>query len=92
MAQAPRICFDRVIPSNYHPAGAVAHAAALSNYTAAVRSKAVQKKLPKMSKTVPGQGTFNQNVASIGKLGTLSATDPVAVARMALIDLKKWDN
>jgi hypothetical protein len=92
MAQAPRICFDRVIPGSYHPAGAMAHAAALSNYTSAVRSKAVQKKLPKMSKTVPGKGSFNQNVASIGKLGTLSATDPVQIARMALIDLKKWDN
>ena len=33
-----------------------------------------------------------RTIAAIGALGNLSAADPVAVARMAVIDLKKWDN
>jgi hypothetical protein len=92
MTQSPHICFDRVVPNNYHPAGAVAHAAALSNYTLAVRKKVTQKKPTRISKTLPSNVSFNQHVAAIGNLATLNATDPVHVARMALINLKKWDN
>src|SRR2546425_6962262 len=87
MTQAPRICFDRPIPSNYQPARAMAQKAALSNYRFAVQGKAASK---------PGaarRANFARQVASLGKpLGTLSASDPVHIARMALINLKKWVN
>jgi len=36
---APRICFDRVIPSSFAPARAMAHAAALSDYRSAVQQR-----------------------------------------------------
>jgi len=87
MASAPRICFDRVIPSTYNPARAMAHAAALSTYRSAVQAKS-------LSVASAAQATnFSAQVAAIQQpLGTLSANDPVAVARMALINLKKWDN
>jgi hypothetical protein len=86
MAKGPRICFDRVVPADYHPAGAMAHSAALSNYMEAVRKRARLTK-----KTLTRDANLNTHVAAIGKLGTLSATDPVHVARTALINLKKWD-
>jgi hypothetical protein len=84
---APRICFDRVIPSSYQPAGATRHRIAISNYIAAVREKAVQ-----LEAVPPANATLFRHLNSIQKLGTLRASDPVAVARMAVIDLKKWDN
>jgi len=87
MAQDPRICFDRVIPAAYQPAGAVAHAAAVTNYTNALRRKARMA-----SRSLSPNASFSQHVAAVGNLGTLSANDPVHVARMALINLKKWDN
>lgn len=86
VAPAPRICFDRVIPNRYQPARDMAQKAALSTYVSAVQ---------KRSGTVRSVGTasFGAHVAAIQQpLGTLSANDPVAVARMALINLKKWDN
>ena len=84
---SPRICFDRVVPSNYQPAGATTHRIAISNYIAAVRQKTAR-----LGAAPPASATLFQHVNSIQKLGTLTASDPVAVARMAVIDLKKWDN
>jgi hypothetical protein len=76
-----------VIPHDYNPAHATAQAAALTNYTSAVRDKAIALK-----KTFRGSVPFSQQVAAIGRLSALKANDPVHVARMALINLKKWDN
>jgi serralysin len=84
---SPRICFDRVVPSNYQLAGATTHRIAISNYIAAVRQKTAR-----LAAAPPANATLFQHVNSIPKLGTLSVSDPVAVARMAVIDLKKWDN
>jgi hypothetical protein len=84
---SPRICFDRIVPSNYQPAGATAHRIAISNYLSAVRQKTAQ-----LGVAPSANATLFQHVSSIQKLGNLSASDPVVVARMAVIDLKKWDN
>lgn len=84
---ARRICFDRIVPSSYHPASATANRIAAANYVSAVRLK---------SSTLPGalppNATLFQHLHAIQKLGALSAADPVAVARMALMALKKWEN
>lgn len=85
MAKPQRICFDRVIPANYQPARAVAHDAAMSQYAAVVRSKAASA-----SKSLPKNATFAQHVQTLAKLGNLSASDPVHVFRMAVINQKKW--
>jgi hypothetical protein len=82
-----RICFDRVIPSNYQPERAMAHEAALSKY-----ASAVQKKATSSPSAFPRGASFAQHVAAIGKLARLSATDPVHIARMALVNLKKWES
>ena len=82
-----RICFDRIVPSNYQPAGATAHRIALSNYVSAVRQKTAQLKA-----APPPNAALFQHMSAIPNLGTLSASDPVAIARMALLDVKKWDN
>jgi hypothetical protein len=72
MASAPRICFDRVIPSSYNPARAMAHAAALSTYRSAVQAKALSVASAAHAMNFSGQ------VAAIQQpLGTLSANDPV---------------
>src|SRR5258708_28940701 len=84
---SPRICFDRIVPSNYQPAGATRHRIAISNYVWAVRQKTAQ-----LGAAPPADATLFQQLRSIQKVGNLSASDPVAVARMAVIDLKKWDN
>jgi hypothetical protein len=84
---SPRICFDRIVPSNYQPAGATAHRIAISNYLSAVRQKTAQ-----LGVAPSANATLFQHMSSIQKLGNLSASDPVVVARMAVIDLKKWDN
>jgi hypothetical protein len=81
------ICFDRIVPSNYQPAAATTHRIAISNYVSALRQKTAQ-----LGVAPPANATLFQHVNSIQKLGTLSASDPVLVARMAVIDLKKWDN
>jgi hypothetical protein len=86
-AKPQRICFDRVIPANYQPARAVAHEAAISRYAAVVRGKAAS-----VSKSLPKKAVFGQHVEAIAKLGSLSASDPVHVARMAVINLKKWND
>ena len=83
---APRICFDRVIPSSFAPARAMAHAAALSDYRSAVQQRVTAVRSPAAQ-------PFGLQVAALDQpLGTLHASDPIAVARMALINMKKWDN
>lgn len=87
MAQAPRICFDRIIPARFQPARAVAHDTALAQYAAAVQNKAAA-----VAKVLPPNSNFKQLVAAIGPLPNLSASDPVQVNRMALINQKKWED
>ena len=85
MAKPQRICFDRVIPDGYQPARAAAQAAAVSRYAAAIRTKAASA-----SKSLPKNASFGQQVQAITKLGPLHASDPAHVARMAVINQKKW--
>ncbi|HET9365666.1 MAG TPA: M12 family metallopeptidase [Candidatus Angelobacter sp.] len=77
-----RICFDRVIPASNNPQKAAAQKAALSNYASVVKANL----------GAPKNAAFNEQIAKIGNLHNLSANDPVHVARMALINQKKWDN
>src|SRR5713226_8875810 len=83
----PHICFDRIVPGSYQPARATTHRIATSNYIATVRQKTAR-----LAVAPPANATLFQHVRSIQKLGSLSASDPVAIVRMAVIDLKKWDN
>jgi hypothetical protein len=87
MPKPQRICFDRVIPATYQPARAVAHEAAISRYAALVQNKAASA-----SKSLPRNVAFGEHVQAIAKLGSLSASDPVHVARMAVINQKKWND
>lgn len=82
----PRICFDRVIPDSYNPTLARSHRTALTHYFSTL-----QTKTRSMTGEAPS-ASFADHVAMVGNLGELSASDPVAVARMAVINLKKWDN
>ena len=82
-----RICFDRVVPPSYQPARAPTHQIAISNYISAVLQKTAR-----LATAPPPRAPLFQHLSSIAKLGSLSASDPVVVARMALIDLKKWEN
>src|SRR5260370_38581517 len=82
---APRICYDRVIPASYQPARAAGQTAAMSNYKQSILRKAT------VSANASPTARMQQHVAAIGALGTLSASDPVHVARMALINLKRWE-
>ena len=83
----PHICFDRIVPSSYQPARETTHRIATSNYIEAVR-----KKTARLAVAPSANATLFEHVRSMPKLGSLSASDPVAIARMAVIDLKKWDN
>src|SRR5436190_23673731 len=82
-----RICFDRVIPEGYNPARSMTHRAAVTHYVSTIHTNSKAS----ASGASPG-ATFGQHIAAIEKLGELSPTDPIAVARMAVINLKKWDN
>jgi hypothetical protein len=82
-----RICFDRVVPSKYQPARSTTGRIATANYIAAVQQKAARLAAPPSAKA-----SLFQRVSAIQPLATLNASDPVAVARMALIDLKKWES
>jgi hypothetical protein len=84
-ADAPHICFDRVIPEVLDP-HAAAHNAAVSEYLTTLREKA-----RKSGKTVKPEASFTRHVTAAGKLGELHANDPVTVARMAVINIKKWE-
>ena len=85
--QPVRICFDRVVPASFHPVSATATRISTANYIAAV-----QQKSSTAAAAPPRTAALFKHLDAIQKLGTLNAADPVAVARMALIDLKKWEN
>jgi hypothetical protein len=78
--RVPRICFDRVIP----PAllGSDEHAEremAKARYVAAIRAHA-------------GSGDFAHRAYDVHSAQALSASHPVHIARMALINRTKWDS
>ena len=81
-----RICFDRVIPEKYNPARSMSHRAALSSYFATLESRAA------ITRQAGARATFAAHAPILEKVGELSASDPIAVARMAVINQKKWDN
>jgi hypothetical protein len=82
---APKICFDRVIPPSYNPARADAHTVAMTNFAGAVLG---QLGAPT---TGPNPTITHEQLGQIAtSLATLSATSPVHIARMAVIDQKKW--
>lgn len=84
---APHICFDRPLPEHLDPR-APARKAALNRYMSALRDKARQNR-----REVPPNATLAQHVAAAGGLPELHATgSPVALARMAVINTKKWEN
>jgi hypothetical protein len=87
MPQFQRICFDRVVPSSYNPARDTTHRIAAENYVSAVRLKSAM-----LAGAPSAEAPFSQHVNAIQQLGTLNANDPVQVARMAVVNLKKWDN
>jgi hypothetical protein len=87
MPQFQRICFDRVVPSTYNPARDTTHRIAAANYVFAVRQKSAT-----LAMSPPPDAPLSQHVNAIQQLGMLNANDPVTVARMAVINLKKWDN
>jgi hypothetical protein len=74
-AHSHRTCFDRVIPANLDP-NALARQAALSKYVSTVKA----------AKKAPPDAPFREHVAAIGSLGEKHATDPITVARMAVIN------
>jgi hypothetical protein len=76
-----RICFDRIIPAKNNPQKAAAQDAALTRYASLVRQKSGLQ-----------NASFGEQVKQIGDLHALSANDPIHVARMALINQKKWNN
>lgn len=84
--QAPRICFDRIVPASFQPTQAIAHRIATSNYVSAVGLRAAR--IPSAARA---SSTLFGRVDAVQRLGDLNASDPVTVARMALISLKKWD-
>lgn len=75
-----RTCYDRVIPSAFLAADErAARDAAKSRYVAEVQQH-----------TAPG-GEFARRAFAIHGAGTLDASHPVRVARMALINRSKWE-
>jgi hypothetical protein len=77
-----RICFDRIIPENHNRGKAIRQRVATANYVRAVQAKS----------GLTAHASMAEHVERIGALADLSATDPINVARMALISLKKWEN
>ena len=75
-----RICFDRVIPARYAPQ-TVAHNTAFSLYAALVKERSGAHE----------SASFGEHVEKLG-LHALSANDPIHMARLALITMKKWPN
>jgi hypothetical protein len=82
MSTHPKICFDRVVPPEDLPDQGKAHAAAMSNYKEQVKKKLQEKNIPAGAHITHGDA---------GKLPDLDASEPLQAARMALINLKKWD-
>jgi hypothetical protein len=82
MSTHPKICFDRIVPPQDQPDGGKAHAAAMSAYNDQVKQKLQAGGIP------TGAHITHEDA---GKLPALDASDPIHAARMALINLKKWD-
>jgi Astacin (Peptidase family M12A) len=80
-------CFDRIVPESYNPARSMAHRAAVSHYLSTIHANSSAAAID-----APPRAAFGQRIAAIENLGELSATDPIAIARMAIINLKKWDD
>jgi serralysin len=78
----PRICIDRVIPERHNPGKAIAQRNALLHYAGLVRAKS----------GAPEHASFGEHVEKLGTLHELNANDPIQIARMAVINQKKWDN
>ena len=83
MSTHPKICFDRIVPPQDQPDGGKAHAAAMSAYNEQVKQKLQAGGIP------TGAHITHEDA---GKLPPLDASDPIHATRMALINLKKWDN
>jgi len=81
------ICFDRVIPEGYAPARSMAQRAAVSRYLSTLHAKAGLT-----ARDVSARPSFGSIVAKTGKLNELDANHPITIARMAIINLKQWDN
>jgi hypothetical protein len=77
-----RICFDRIIPESQNPAKAIRQRTAMASYMTALQAKS----------GLPMHASMAEHLEKTGPLTDLSATDPIHVARMALVSLKKWDN
>jgi hypothetical protein len=84
---APRICFDRIVPDHLDSVRAAAHKTAVAEYLSALKTTAQRS-----AKKPSAHASFGEQAAAVGNIGELHATDPVAVARMALINLKKWES
>jgi hypothetical protein len=81
-AHSHHTCFDRIVPANLDP-NAETHRAAVSQYVTAV--KAATKE------TVKPDAPFHKHLEAISDLGELHANHPVMIARMAIIDNRKWE-
>ena len=85
--EQPHICFDRVIPAKYQAGKTSAHRNALSAFETAVRERSASLPNPP-AKDAP----FHEHLHAVESQHELSATDPIEIARMAVINAKKWDN
>lgn len=81
-AHSHHTCFDRIVPANLDP-NTETHRAAVSQYVTAV--KAATKE------TVKPDAPFHKHLEAISGLGELHANHPVMIARMAIIDNRKWE-
>src|ERR1051326_2940824 len=72
-----RICFDRIIPATSQTAAA--QQKALSHYASLVKEQS----------GAPENADFGEHVSRVG-VHALSASGPIQVARMAVINQKKW--
>lgn len=83
----PHICFDRVVPDHLDP-HAKAHKAALAHYASVVQEHAT-----KQDRNLSAMASFGEHVAAIADLPELHASDgPIGKARMAVVNVKKWEN
>ena len=75
-------CFDRIVPANLDP-NHEAHQAAVAKYVTAVKAAT--------NKTVKPDAPFHKHLEAVTELGELHANHPIAIARMAIIDNRKWE-
>lgn len=89
MPMQPRICFDRVIPPSYQPARAQAHSVAMSAFATAVKNRLADDGHAPLALA---ELSYRDLAKVADSLGQLHASDPINVARMAVINQKKWSN